>query len=53
MVCLENSRHNKFCFYLPVSWPAPVLASDPGWTTGTIDVVSENIKDGLLAFWFN
>jgi hypothetical protein len=53
LICLENSRHNKFCFYLPTSWPAPVPASDPSWKDGTMAAKSEEINNGIYALWFN
>ena len=38
---------------MPTAWPTPVAASDPTWTDGTMDIASENINNGLFAFWFN
>ena len=53
MICLKNSRHNKFCFFLPSAWPTPVPAGDSSWTDGTIDAKSIGIDDGMYAFWFD
>ena len=45
LVCIENSRHNKFCFYFPIAWPE--ITETP------LDTRSDEISDGMYAFWFN
>ena len=45
LVCIENSRHNKVCYFLPVAWPE--LCEDI-----FVDCYSI-VESGMIAFWFN
>lgn len=62
LVCIENSRHNKLCFFLPSAWPEPL---DSSWVDCNVwencvndaiindDALSVSISNGIYAFWFN
>ena len=44
LVCIENSRHNKVCYFLPVAWPE--------LCENFFDCYSI-VESGMIAFWFN
>ena len=44
LVCIENSRHNKVCYFLPVAWPE--------LCENFLDCTSI-VESGMIAFWFN